>query len=208
MNASLNDSESIGAFFNPIHLWSGEEVVNRIAPVPDEPGVYAWYFRDFPNLIPTEGCAQKEDVTLLYVGVAPKKPPTNGKKPSSQTIRKRIRKHLTGDAEGSTLRLSIGSLLAAQLGIELRMTGRSGTTMGFVSDGTKSKGEKRLSDWMRLNAFVTWQVSEKPWLLEDQLIGRLNLPLNLSQNLSHSFHATLSQARARAKERAKSLPSV
>lgn len=205
---SIANAESFDGLLNPPRLWSGEEVVSSDDPVPNERGVYAWYFRDLPKIIPTDGCAQKDDLTLLYVGVAPKKPPTNGRNPSLQTIRTRIRKHLKGDAEGSTLRLSLGSLLQAQLGIELRMTGSRGTTMGFVSGGTKSAGENRLSDWMRRNAFVTWSVCAEPWLIEDQLIGCLNLPLNLSQNSAHPFHSVLSQARSRAKTRAKSLPSV
>jgi hypothetical protein len=51
------------------------------------------------------------------------------------------------NAEGSTLRLTLGCLLADELGIELRRVG-SGKRFTF------STGEKRLSEWMEANARI------------------------------------------------------
>ncbi|MET8121086.1 GIY-YIG nuclease family protein [Micromonospora sp. NPDC005189] len=67
---------------------------------------------------------------LLYVDISPKAPPGNGRPPSRQTIRGRIRYHYRGNAAGSTLRLTLGSLLAGELGIGLRRVG-SGNRLTF-----------------------------------------------------------------------------
>jgi hypothetical protein len=106
---------------------------------------------------------------------------------------------MQGNAEGSTLRLSLGCLLADQLGVELRRVG-SGKRMTF------STGEKRLSDWLEHNARVVWMVCDQPWVLEEELIGALNLPINLDQNRNHAFHHALSELRRTAKLGARTLP--
>jgi hypothetical protein len=48
----------------------------------------------------------------------------------------------------------------------------------------------------------------EPWLLEDELIAKLSLPLNLHGNARHPFHPVLSAMRREAKERADQLPIV
>ena len=45
------------------------------------------------------------------------------------------------------------------------------------------------------NAFVTWLVHDEPWILEDELIKTVNLPLNLRGNESHPFYSVLSAIR-------------
>ena len=180
-------------------LWSRDEVLATRSPVPKEPGVYAWYFRSVPPGVPTEGCVQHGSHILLYVGIAPKAPPRNGAKPSTQRLFHRIRYHYRGNAEGSTLRLTLGCLLSEELGLVLRRVG-SGKRFTF------SDGENRLSDWMGKNAFVAWSVDPEPWTLEKDLIARLSLPLNLDQNTTHPFHRRLSALRRKAKQQARSLP--
>jgi hypothetical protein len=106
---------------------------------------------------------------------------------------------MRGNAEGSTLRLTLGCLLANELGIQLRRVG-SGTRLTF------GDGEKRLSDWMAENAFVSWEVCPEPWVLEGALIGALPLPLNLDRNASHPFCAPLTGIRRVAREAARALP--
>jgi hypothetical protein len=112
-----------------------------------------------------------------------------------------VRSHYTGSAEGSTLRLTLGALLSDELGIELRRVG-SGARRTF------SEGEKTLSSWMAANAFVCWTGEPEPWVLEEQLILRYDLPLNLDQNRRNAFHPELSAARRAAKELAARLPIV
>ena len=145
-----------------------------------------------------DGCHMVEGMSMLYVGIAPKKPYADGRQ-SSTSLHQRVRYHYTGNAEGSTLRLSLGCLLAAEIGIELRRVG-SGRRRTF------SDGERLLSDWMAANASVCWTVDPQPWVLEEPMIGRFDLPLNLDQNIRDAFHARLSTARRAAKQRAEELP--
>ena len=182
----------------PVRLFSRDELLSRPTPVPKVPGVYAWYFREIPAGVPTANCVRHNGATLLYVGISPSAPPANGKRPSSQSLLHRIRYHYRGNAEGSTLRLTLGCLLAAQLGIQLRRVG-SGKRMTF------GLGEAVLSDWMGQNALVAFHVCEQPWELEAEPLRTVSLPLNLDQNRNHAFHAILTELRKTAKERARML---
>lgn len=185
----------------PERLWSRQEVLGKDSPVPRQPGVYAWYFREIPPHVAADECHTHSNSTLLYVGISPKAPPKNGAAQSKQKLFGRIRYHYRGNAEGSTLRLTLGCLLSERLGIQLRRVG-SGTRMTFAN------GESVLSRWMEENAFVVWVVDSEPWLLEEKIIGELSLPLNLDMNSGHPFHKMLSQIRKSAKETARALPIV
>ena len=138
-------------------------------------------------------------MTLLYAGISPNRPPQNGRPPSKQNLRERIRYHYTGNAEGSTLRKTLGCLLADELGIQLRRVG-SGRRMTFV------EGEAALSAWMADNAYVSWVVRDSPWQLEEYLIAALDLPLNLQGNAHNNFHLRLTRARADCVAQARNLP--
>jgi hypothetical protein len=142
---------------------------------PPQPGVYGWWFRRLPPLVASSRCCQHQGLTLLYAGISPDRPPQNGRAASKQSLRERIRYHYTGNAEGSTLRKTLGCLLAAELGIQLRRVG-SGTRLTFAD------GEQALSKSMAENAYVSWIVHGSPWELEDHLIAALDLPLNLQGN--------------------------
>lgn len=144
-----------------------------------------------------DGCLHHLDHCLLYVGISPSAPPTNGKPPSRQSLRTRLRYHYRGNAEGSTLRITLGCLL----GLTLRSVG-SGRRMTFAQD------EARLSEWMAADARVPWMVKERPWDVEHELIATVTLPLNLDQNRRCGFHSALSTLRRQARESAKALTAV
>ncbi len=186
------------AILEPAKLLTRGEVLSRPCPVPAAAGVYAWFFRECPEGVPTDGCLCSGEATLLYVGISPKPPPSIGS-PSRQTLRTRIRYHFNGNAEGSTLRLTLGCLLSHSLGIELRRVG-SGLRMTF------GVGEQILNDWLERNARVAWLTCDEPWRVEEELIRSVSLPLNLDQNRHHNFHAALSAMRRAAKMRARELP--
>ena len=190
------------ALLNPERLWTRAEVLGRPGPVPADPGVYAWYFTAVPPGVPVEGCRQLQDSVLLYVGISPKRPPAGAGAPSRQTLRTRLRYHYRGNAYGSTLRLTLGSLLADELGIQLRRVGSTGSRLTF------SDGEAVLSEWMAEYARVCWVKHKQPWELEAALIERLALPLNLDQNRHGPFHGELTEARRRQRDRAKTLPAL
>jgi hypothetical protein len=71
--------------------------------------------------------------------------------------------------------------LAGQLGIQPRRVG-SGRRKTFADD------EQLLSAWMSENAFVSWVIRERPWELEHDILGAVDLPLNLEGNIGHRFH--------------------
>lgn len=182
--------------------FTADEALTRPSPIPQSPGVYGWWFRTIPHPeIDTSACETRDGLTPLYAGISPSRPPTNGKPASSQNIRRRIRTHYRGNAEGSTLRKTLGCLLSNELGIELRRVG-SGNRRLFHA------GEKLLTQWMAANAFVSWVEHPEPWVLEDELIADLDLPLNLHGNRRHPFHPVLSEIRREAVERANKLGVV
>ncbi|MGJ5813679.1 GIY-YIG nuclease family protein [Paludibaculum fermentans] len=183
----------------PDRLWTRAEILSLPSPVPKAPGVYAWYFRNLPSTVPTPGCVVFEQFHLLYVGISPSAVPKNGKAASKQSLRHRVRYHMQGNAEGSTLRFTLGCILAEELGVELHRVG-SGKRMTF------SVGETLLSQWLEENARVAWCVCQEPWNLEHTLISSLHLPLNLDQNGRNEFFPILSALRRAAKLKARTSP--
>jgi hypothetical protein len=182
----------------PLKVWSRTEVLARPSPIPASPGVYAWWFREIPPGLTTDQCLTHRGLTLLYVGISPKRPSANGK-PSTQTLRTRVRYHYRGNAEGSTLRLTLGCLLAERLQITLHRVG-SGHRMTF------GEGEEVLSAWMQDHAFVSWVVTREPWNTEAILIASESLPLNIDQNKGSPSFQYVRNVRREAKEMARSLP--
>ncbi|MFD1830569.1 GIY-YIG nuclease family protein [Streptomyces desertarenae] len=174
------------ALTSPARLWSADEVLARPGPVPAAPGVYGWHFTKAPS--PDLPAGQ-----LLYVGIAPRH---MANRTSTQNLRTRVRYHFRGNAEGSTLRLTLGCLL----GLELRRVG-SGRRMTFGE-----AGEAELTRWMAEHACVCWVEHPEPWMVESDLITRLDLPLNLDQNRHNNFHARLTEIRAQARQRAREMP--
>lgn len=197
----MDVQDLLDGLVQPTRLWSRGEVLARPSPLPSRSGVYGWYFRELPWPIDTTQCVTWDGCTLLYGGIAPKAPPANSRPASQQTLRHRIRYHYTGNAAGSTLRLTLGCLLAERLGTQLRRVG-SGRRFTFAA------GEGRLSAWMADNAYVTWVETERPWLAEQQFIASVSLPLNLDQNRHHAFHQQLTKVRADARMTARMLPVV
>jgi hypothetical protein len=183
--------DELRSITEPAHLWSRDEVLARPSPVPPVPGVYGWYFRELPCRTDLSACVSSDGFQLLYVGISPKAPPSNGGRPSQQSLSTRIRYHFRGNAYGSTLRLTLGVLL----GLRLRLVGSGRLTFG--------PEEADLSAWMDENARVTWAAVPEPWIAERALIETLDLPLNLDGNRSHAFAAELSALRAAARATAR-----
>jgi hypothetical protein len=189
------------ALLRPARLYSRIEVLVRPSPVPARPGVYGWYFRKVPSGVPVDECHKHNGLPLLYVGISPKKPPSNDRPASKQSIAKRIHYHFTGNAEGSTLRLTLGCLLADELGVRLTRVG-SGNRRTFTNPG-----EIKLDNWLAQNALVCWVEHPRPWELDKQLLNSLSLPLNLDGN-HHPYSTTLSACRRAARVDANAGPCV
>ncbi|NHQ59945.1 hypothetical protein G9409_04975 [Chlorobium sp. BLA1] len=184
-------------FSNPQRLFSRAEVLSNPSPVAKTHGVYALFFKEIPPGVPVDGCLTHEGLTLLYIGSSPDK---KGEKYATQTIQQRVRYHFNGNADGSTLRRSLGILLAKKSGFPLRMVG-NGKKMTLTK-----KGEEWLDRWMEENTFAAWVENDKPWDLEHQLFHAIPLPLNIQGNKHHPFAAELTRLRAEAVTNAKYAP--
>src|SRR5207249_1234074 len=66
--------------------------------------------------------ARASKAASFYVGISPARPVSAGG-PVRQNLRRRLRAHLRGNASGSTVRLTLGCLLRAGLGLTLRRVG-------------------------------------------------------------------------------------
>ena len=170
--------------------YTRDEVFADPTPVPSAAGAYGWWFREIPGGVDVSGCAQQDGWTLLYVGISPGPPRTDGKPQIPQDLRKRVRYHFgagNAAADGSTLRKSLGVLL----GLELRRIG-SGKRQTFAG------GEAVLNQWMAENAAVSWVLHPEPWFLEPKLIASLDLPLNFQDNERNAFAPELKRLRREA----------
>ena len=197
MGASESRDLALETLIAPHRLYSRSEALSKPSPIPAVSGIYAWYFSEISRVTPIEGCIASGDKILLYVGISPDKA---GKPNSTQDLRKRITYHYRGNAEGSTLRRTLGTLLAPRSGFPLRRVG-SGKRMTLTH-----AGEKWLDSWMEQNAFVCWMPHSSPWQVEKELIGNISLPLNIRGNESHNFVVELKALRREAIRQARELP--
>jgi hypothetical protein len=167
------------------------------SPLPRASGLYVWLFREAPPPVSTETCIEWQAAKLLYIGISPNK---LSKPQSTQSLRSRIQYHYRGNAEGSTLRRTLGILLTEDSGYPLRRVG-SGKRMTLTHDG-----ERWLNRWLEANALVAWLEDEEPWRLEEKFLGEMSCPLNLDKNRNHPFHPRLKAMRSDAILRARALP--
>jgi hypothetical protein len=196
-------STNADRLLRPDRLFGASDITIRPCPVPASPGVYAFYFSEPPPGIDTSGCHRVDQHALLYVGIAPKPPPLNGRAPSKSHLRQRLRTHYFGNAAGSTLRRTLGCLLSEQLGIKLRRVGSTGRYT-FTNPG-----EQLLDDWMGQHAFVTWVETTAPWELEEHMLSSgLRLPLNVDRNPLLEAVALVRAVRLKARQLADELDIV
>jgi len=151
-------------------------------------------FQDNTSFGAIDNCIVKDNLTLLYAGISPKD------ENSKENMRKRIKTHYRGNAEGSTLRLTLGVLLEKNSNFQLRRVG-SGNRMTFTH-----LGEQWLDEWMSDNAFVCWVENNKPWEIEKGIFNTVSLPLNIQDNDHHQFSKTLSKMRTKSKQNARETP--
>jgi hypothetical protein len=167
----------------PMYTWADLQAWPALPPA--SPGIYAWFFQSVPPVVPCNGCIRRQGHTLLYVGIAP------SRQSSRATLRSRILgNHFGSNAEGSTLRRTLGCLFEKQLGTTLRLVGSG--TMTFAAK------ETTLTAWMTKNAAVAWGEVQAPWRFESQILHQLPLPLNITNNAHHPFCSQLRAVRAEA----------
>ena len=163
-----------------------EDAERNFELIPDEPGVYAWFFRRPLPGIRCDDCLSRENAKLLYVGIAPRYRRVGADR-TKRTLRVRLKYHLTGNLSGSTLRHSLAAILKEELNLQAQ---KRGTRITLASD------EDRLNDWMRGNALLTWSTCANPWTLEHELMSAYVLPLNLMSNSRNSQRSHVSDLRS------------
>jgi hypothetical protein len=173
-------------------LYMPAEILARPCPIPATAGVYGWLFATIPPGIDAGGTVERDASRLLYVVISP------GRPTSSQTLRSRLRAHCRGDAYGSTLPLTVGCLLADELGIELRR-------IGGGARETFGAGEAVLSEWIARNMRVSFREDDEPWVAEAAIIGALDLPLNIEQNAHDPQRDFVRELHRRCKDHARRL---
>lgn len=173
------------------------DIVARGVQLPQAPGVYVWCFRATTPGVPATNCLSYGEWVMLYVGISPD---SRSKPNSRQGLRSRIRHHLCGNAEGSTLRRTLGILLSEQSGFPLRRVG-SGLRMTLTH-----LGEQWLDRWLDENALLFWRAVDQPWHLEEEIIANVSCPLNLRGNEAHPSNRSLREARSAAISEARKTP--
>jgi hypothetical protein len=182
------------ALLCPKRLYSVTDL--RLAPslIPEEGGVYAWWFAKAPSMVSVENTAIHDGRRLLYVGIAPRKPSAAGSV-SDSTLRNRLLNHCRGPVASSTLRRTLAVLLKGELDLSITRTKAGKLKMS-------PEHEARLTQWMDDNARVVWLVNPAPWEVEDHLIqGAVRLPLNIrgsSDPFAKVLSTLLSQASPKA----------
>jgi hypothetical protein len=180
----------IEAFRAPDRIWARAELLARPSPVPATKGLYGWYFDESPDARLGSPGTTSDGWSLLYVGIAP------ARAGSSSNLRKRIRHHVSGNARGSTLRLTLGSFLAERLGL---ITVPASGKLHFGS------GEAALNAWLDAHARVAWVEHSEPWTVEGEVVRALDLPLNRAHNFAHPAYPIVGAARAALRSRALSI---
>jgi hypothetical protein len=172
----------------PGRLYGVAELSDAPTLIPQEGGVYAWWFSKPPPGVPIDDTAVNEGRWLLYVGIAPRKPSAAGSV-SSRTLRHRLLTHCRGPIASSTLRRTLAVLLAQDLGLSLTRTASLKLKM-------PPENETWLTAWMSENARVVWSTCPEPWEVEDHMIQGTRLPLNI-RGSSDPFAKILTKMRSR-----------
>ena len=146
--------------------------------IPKTKGVYAWYFAHGELNVPSNSYFRVDDFELLYIGI-------------TGNLRRRIySKHINGNADGSTLRFSLGILLR-----------RKGSPLEPKRKGIKKRiewsNEDYLTEWICDNALVAWIEHKHPKLVEEQAVKNFGclLPLNIEHNKENLFAQDLKRER-------------
>jgi hypothetical protein len=158
---------------------------------PDTKGIYAWWFKDISSIVPVNGTRGTADLNLLYVGIGP----STAK--SKQSLRDRLKSHISPNTTKSTLRRTLACLLSETLMLQLEVarTSRKKSSKAVTHHFGLKANEQILSKWMDSHAKVSWVAHDRPWDVEQELIQILKPPLNIESNKLHPFYKALCDSR-------------
>jgi hypothetical protein len=166
----------------PWTLFTLGDVLNKPSAAPDQPGIYAWWFDELPN-VPLEGALEQCGFRLAYIGIAAHR------EGSRRTLRQRLRNHCKGPIATSTLRRSLAAILIDKLDLHPFVEAKKVKLVEIE--------ETRLSDWIAANGRVAWITNDTPWVYETELLkDGPPLALNIKGN-DHIFVQKLLALRKR-----------
>lgn len=163
----------IDFFANNPKLNHPSDILDNRELVPEERGVYGWYFDIVPAKLPKDlKYIKVGGMCLLYIGIA------GGDLSKDGNLNKRlIGDHLKGNSNGSTLAKSLHAVL----------------------DIPKANKEER-TEWMKSHMKVAWMINQNPDQVETKIINRYGhvLPFNLKKNEDKNpFNDTLTKLRGK-----------
>lgn len=153
--------------------------------VPDAPGVYTALLERRDGLVKA-----LEDAGLDHSALADEPRPIVYIGSSGSSLRRRLRTHVVGDSRRSTLRMTLGALLAPQLGLE--PIGTPGHTY-FEFGGQ----EAVLSRWIEDHLSFAFFECVAPVSIESAMIIQCRPALNISYQRASRHARRLMQLRSR-----------
>jgi len=181
-------SSEIMDLFDPV-THSPQEIYCQKELIPENPGVYAWYFdtlfgnsfvsNTVPGFITIEiDSSHTREWFLLYIGIAGKR--------EGRTLRDRIYgDHLNQNSAGSTLRQTLAALLWSEICLN--------PLKQLNGDNEKQK----LNHWIFQHARVAWLKSDNPGKVEKLMIKEFGryFHLNIQGNKNNPRRKELKQLR-------------
>ncbi|MER8583561.1 hypothetical protein NKG95_33665 [Mesorhizobium sp. M1423] len=179
-----NPYDNFDTLLHPQRLIPAREVLADRSLIPDERGVYGWWFNCGLPGVPLDGTLRSGEHHLLYVGIAPRAPSKAGSESASTLQRRICRNHLGNRIASSTLRRSLAWLLKAPLQFQISWNAAGKAIMS-------REDEDRLTGWMAVHAAMSFVRAEEPWQIETKLITEgPKLPLNIRDS-AHPFRQRL-----------------
>jgi len=178
---NINRSEAQRKLFNEENFCEAAALQGKNSIVPREAGIYAHWYRALPHTrIDASAMHKVGEWHLGYIGITLSK---NG-------LRGRLNQHFRGNAEGSTVRYSLGSLMRRQL----LLKGSKGKTKSWGA------WETDLTTWMAGNMRFSFFPCANPKDLEVWFLKEFYLPINHKGNDECHFWPVLDITRQIARE--------
>ena len=152
--------------------------------LPEERGLYGFFFSTPPGIATTQGCYERDGRWLMYIGSAGATLHFDG------NLRKRLGKnHLGGNERGSTICETLAALMPEMVGPAIIKFEK-----GKPKNHTSLLGKVKLKHWMDENIAVCWTTNPRPGDVEEGLVRQFAPSLNLDFS-AHPFSARLSGLR-------------
>lgn len=159
----------------------------RDAKTAAHPGLYSWWGDDRARRLLAAGLEVDVLPPLLYAGQAGATKWPSGKR-SNATLRSRIgQQHIRGNARSSTFRLTISTILLAELDLQPAPGGR-----------LTPESNQVVSNWIATHlrvATVPFPDRDRLGVIEAAVVGRLDPPLNLDHCASSTTRSRLTELR-------------